>query len=449
MNYSEMKQAIQRACEELKVDKYDIFYMENAGTSADALFHDINNFSAESRAGICFRAVVNGKLGQASTEAMSPEEAYRIVESAVQNAGLMENEEEAMIRPAGDAYEETETLHTKAPEAAEMIEAALRIQEGLYKADPRICDGTESGLSFDTLKIAVTNSEGVDLSFETDYTTVFMEAMAESGEEKYMDWSVKAVDFADMDAEELIRETVDNTVSRIGEDSCDTGNYTLVFSQAMTATMLATFFTAFNGEAANQKMSRFGESIGTVVASPLVTVIDDPFLSGSRIHLPFDAEGCATKKKSVIEAGTLKTLLYDMKSAKKAGVESTGNGLKASYAAPVSVMPTNFYMLPGDAGTEEEVYKKVGNGILITALNGLHAGANPVTGDFSLSSAGYLIEDGRKGRPVKNFTISGNFYQWLKDISMVGSEVKVRSPRGLTTFSAPCVVVPDMPVAGK
>lgn len=449
MNYTEMKQAIMKACEELKVEKYDIFYMENAGSSVSALFHEINNFSTESRAGICFRAVVDGKLGQASTEAMSEEEAYRIVEAAVMNAKLMENTDEAMIRPAGDAYADVAMQHTTVPETAEMVESTLKLQEGVYAADSRICDGTESGLSFDTLKIAVANSEGVDLSFETDYTTIFAEATATDGTEKYSDWTMKAVDYKDIDMEALIKETVDSAVSRIGEASCDTGSYTAVFSPAMTATMFATFFTAFNGEAANQKMSRFADSIGEVVASPLVTLVDDPFLEGSRIHLPFDAEGTATAKKNVIEAGTLKTLLYDMKSAKKAGTESTGNGLKASYAAAVSVMPTNFVMLGGTDGTEEEVYEKVGNGILITAMNGLHAGANPVTGDFSLSSAGYMIEDGKKGRPVKNFTISGNFYQWLKDITMVGSEVKVRSPRGLSTFNAPCVVVPNVPVAGK
>lgn len=449
MNYTEMKQAIKKACEDLQVEKYDIYYMENAGTGVNALFHDINNFSTESRAGICFRAVVDGKLGQASTEAMSEEEAYRIVEAAVRNAKLMESAEEAMIRPLGDVYTDAESLHTTAPATAEMVETTLKLQEGLYAADSRICDGTESGLSYDTLKIAVANSEGVDLSFETDYTTVYAEASAADGTEKYSDWTEKAVDFKDIDLDELIKETVDSTVSRIGEASCDTGRYTAVFSPAMTATMFATFFTAFNGEAANQKMSRFADSIGEVVASPLVTVVDDPFLEGSRIHLPFDAEGTATVKKNVIENGTLKTLLYDMKSAKKAGMESTGNGLKASYAAPVSVMPTNFVMQPGTDGTEEEIYAKVGNGILITAMNGLHAGANPVTGDFSLSSAGYMIKDGKKGRPVKNFTISGNFYQWLKDITMVGSEVKVRSPRGLSTFNAPCVVVPNMPVAGE
>ena len=130
-------------------------------------------------------------------------------------------------------------------------------------------------------------------------------------------------------------------------------------------------------------------------------------------------------------------------------MKSTGNGRKASYASKVNILPYNFFLAAGDAGSREDIFKTTGKGIYITALNGLHAGANPITGDFSISSEGFLIEDGVKGRPVKQFTISGNFYELLKKIALVGSEMKLGTPRMGCCFGAPTIMVKDISVAGK
>ena len=112
-------------------------------------------------------------------------------------------------------------------------------------------------------------------------------------------------------------------------------------------------------------------------------------------------------------------------------------------------MPYNFYMEKGQAGSKEDIFQAIQNGIYITQLDGLHAGANPASGDFSLSSGGFLIKDGRKDRPLKNFTISGNFYQLLKDVALVGSDLEFQMPRGTSCFGGPSIAVKGMAVAGK
>ena len=85
----------------------------------------------------------------------------------------------------------------------------------------------------------------------------------------------------------------------------------------------------------------------------------------------------------------------------------------------------------------------------MTELNGMHAGADPKTGDFSLSSAGFLISGGEKQGPVKGFTVAGNFFQILKDIELVGSDLEFHTPEGFSVYGAPCVVVKELSVAGK
>ena len=156
----------------------------------------------------------------------------------------------------------------------------------------------------------------------------------------------------------------------------------------------------------------------------------------------------ATYTKNVIEKGVLNTLLYNMKTAAVAGKETTGNAGKAGYDGAVNVRPFAMYLDAGEL-TEEELLAKAGNGVLITSLGGLHAGANPISGDFSLQSSGFMIVDGKKGDYVKSFTVAGNFYDLLKNITALSDKVTLPSPFGITTFGSPYVLVENLSIAGK
>jgi PmbA protein len=179
-----------------------------------------------------------------------------------------------------------------------------------------------------------------------------------------------------------------------------------------------------------------------------VTLVDDPAYPGSPLPMPFDAEGTPTRRKNVIENGVLTTLLYSLKTAAAAGRATTGNASKRSYAAKISVSPFTLYLAPGTL-TEDELLAKAGNGVYINALGGLHAGANGITGDFSLQSAGFLIENGRKGRAVRSFTVAGNFYDLLRQITAVADTVELPTATGITCFGSPSVLVEGLSVAGK
>jgi PmbA protein len=166
------------------------------------------------------------------------------------------------------------------------------------------------------------------------------------------------------------------------------------------------------------------------------------------MQTPFDGEGVATMRRNVIENGVLKTLLYDLTTAKKAGVESTGNGQKGSYSAPVAIAPYNFAIAAGEDSLEG-LFEQVGNGVYITECKGFHAGANAVTGDFSIESAGFVIRDGKRAEPVKSFTVAGNFFDLLKQIDRLGNEIVWGIPGGFTVYGSPHILVRNVSIAGK
>ena len=212
--------------------------------------------------------------------------------------------------------------------------------------------------------------------------------------------------------------------------------------------ILSAFASAFSAKSAQMGMSRLAGKVGEKIAADIITVTDDPQREGMAMRTNFDAEGVPARKKAVIEGGVLKTLLHNRETAAKDGCASTGNASKASYSSPIGIRPYAFCIEPGE-NTVEELYAMAGEGILITELKGLHAGANPITGDFSVESEGFIIKDGKKAGPIKSFTIAGNFFNMLMEIDSLSNEVKWGIPGGFTVFGSPDVLVKDMSIAGK
>ena len=137
-----------------------------------------------------------------------------------------------------------------------------------------------------------------------------------------------------------------------------------------------------------------------------------------------------------------------MKTAAVAGKETTGNASKAGYDAPVGIRPFTMYLENGEL-SEEALLEKAGNGVYITSLGGLHAGANPISGDFSLQSSGFKIENGKKTDYIKAFTVAGNFYELLKNVAALADNCHLPRAMGSTAFGSPSVLVEGLSVAGK
>ena len=242
----------------------------------------------------------------------------------------------------------------------------------------------------------------------------------------------------------IAREAVDKTLFMLDAAPVPSGTYRAVFAPEVMVSFLSTFSGVFSAENAQQGMSLLAGKEGQTVAAPCVTLTDDPLRAGGWASCPFDGEGVACFKKNVLENGVLKTLLHNLKTAKKAGVRTTGNASRAGYAAPVGVAPTNFYFAPG-ALSPDALCAQMGDGLVILDVSGLHAGANPISGDFSLIAKGYVVKDGKKASAVNQITVAGNFYQLLQNIRAFGDDLTF--PNG--GIGSPSADVGEISVAGK
>lgn len=448
MDYNAFKEAVLAAAKAAGLTEYELYYQSSASTNVGAFQHEMNKFSSGISGGVCFRCVVNGRMGYASTEALSEAEAASIVERAMENAKVLEADEPVFLCEGGLTYEKPDVTPYDLPTTEALIAKLMETQEKLYAADPAMVDGCQSQALSQTVRIAICNSKGLDLSCEANIAGLVAVAVASDGQEMANDFQVKLGKLDAIDVDALTKKAAKGAVSKLGGDVAPTAVCPVVFAPDAMTDLLSTFSAVFSAENVQKGLSKLGGKEGEVIASPIVTLVDDPFHPESPIPMPFDAEGCPARKKNVIEGGRLQTLLYNLKTAAVAGKQTTGNASKSGYASAVDISPFFMYLAPGEL-TEEELLKKAGSGVFINELGGLHAGADPISGDFSLQSAGFLIEDGKKTTHVKSFTVAGNFYELLEKITALSDKVEFPAAMGETAFGSPCVLVENLSVAGK
>ena len=442
MEFKQIKEIISAACEKYGVKEYEVTYSIGENISAETLKDEISAFSSGESASVSFRCIVDGHMGYASTSFFDADEIEDLVVRASDNARAIENNDVVVIFKGSESYGTPTAPEPKTVDAAELKNKALELQKRTYATDSAVVDGTQSiAISFRD-EIYMYNSHGLELSNKVGMTGCYVEAVVnKDGESRNNFEFAETIDGEKF--EELPAKAVNGALEKIGATEIPTGKYNIVIDGTQMRSLLSAFSPSFSAKNAILGMSLLAGKEGEKIASDIVTITDDAMRDGCPVQTPFDEEGVATYKKNVVENGVLKTLLYDLTTAIKTGKQTTANGRRGGNIAPY-----NFAISAGE-NTLDELFAKAGDGIYVTGVKGLHAGANAITGDFSVESEGFLIKDGKKAGPIKSFTVAGNFFELLKKIDSLSNEVKWGIPGGFTVFGSPDVLLRDMSVAGK
>ena len=442
MNFTEIKDIISSACTKFNVEEYEIFYTVGEDISAETLKDEVSAFASGESAKVFFRCLVDGHMGYSSSSFFDADELVDLVLRAKESASVIENNDVVVIFKGSESYSKTTAPEPQIVDAGELKNKALELQKATYETDSAVVDGTQSiAMSF-SKEIYLYNSHGLELSNKVGMSGCYVVAVVNKDGEARDNFEF-AENINSEDAKNLPAKAVQGALDKIGASEIPTGKYNIVLDGTQMRSLLSAFSSAFSAKNALLGMSRLAGKEGENIAADIVSITDDPMREGCPVQAPFDDEGVATYKKSVVENGILKTLLYDLTTAIKTGKETTANGRRGGNIAPY-----NFGICAGE-DTLESLFEKAGDGIYVTGIKGLHAGANAITGDFSVESEGFLIKDGKKAGPVKSFTVAGNFYTLLQDVDSLSNEVKWGIPGGFTVFGSPDVLIKNMSVAGK
>lgn len=448
MDIQDFKEAVSARCRALGLTEYELYYQTAESTSVGVFQQEVDRFTGAVDGGVCFRCLIGGRMGYASTEALTREEAARIVEAAMDNAAALESVDPEFLGEGGQSYAAVDRDLYPLPTTQALIDTALDAQKRLYAADPRVVDGTSTQALSERMEIRIWNSKGLDLSYVNHVTGLVTMAVVSDGTQMANAAKISLGRLDTISRQTLAEATVEEALGKLGGEPAPTGRYPVVFSPKAMAALLQTYQGIFSARRAQKGLSKLAQAEGTLVASEAVTIVDDPFHPDSPSRMPFDGEGSPTRRKEVLGSGVLRTLLYDLQTANVAGKQTTGNAAKGSYKSAVGIRPFSMYLASGES-SPEALLAQAGDGVYIDSVTGLHAGANAVSGDFSLQSEGYLIRGGEKTTHVKSFTVAGNFYQLLKDIVAVANDSRLQDPLGPTAFGAPTTLVQGLSIAGK
>lgn len=228
--------------------------------------------------------------------------------------------------------------------------------------------------------------------------------------------------FEERGPEEIALAAARRAVMMLGARKAPAGMMPVVLSSEAGGTMVhEAIGHGLEADLVQSGMSVYTGKLGTQVASPLVTVIDDATIPHARGSFPFDDEGSPGERTVLVEDGILTGYLYDRLSAMKDGCASTGNGRRESYQAKPIVRMSNTLIAPGTE-RPEAVIRAVEKGLLVRKMGG--GQVNTVNGDFVFEVAeGYLIDKGEIGEPVRGATLTGNGPEVLKRIIKVGADL--------------------------
>ncbi|AVX20127.1 PmbA protein [Carboxydocella sporoproducens DSM 16521] len=443
----------------LRIGEQALAYLKKAGTvegeiylsSSRELSVDVANSQVETlkmaeEQGLGIRVFREGKLGFAYTSDFSPAAVQRAVEQALANAvhtaadpayGLPENAKDYPELQLLDPLLAQTPVETK-------IELAKRVEAQAHAADPRVKITESCGYSESQYTIAIVNTRGLKASYEGGYCGAYAFVVAEDKGEAQTGYHFNyALDFNSLNPEEIGREAGLQAARMLGAEPLTTATMPVVFAPRIATAFLGVLAPALSAEAVQKGKSLFAGKIGSNVAAPLVTLIDDGRRPGAIMSAPFDGEGVPSQETILIQAGRLDSFLYNTYAARKEGKQSTGNGQRPSgFKGTPEIGTTNFFLAPGPV-SPEQLLAEIEYGFYVTEVMGMHT-ANPISGDFSVGAAGFLIEKGQLTKPVRGVALAGNLAELLQKIDAIADDLTFFGGKG-----SPTVRIQAMPVSGK
>lgn len=313
------------------------------------------------------------------------------------------------------------------------IDIARRCEQAALSADDRISNTEGGGLSSHHGAALYANSTGFHGLSRSSNHSISCCAIAGSGDAMQRDyWYDKQRDRRKlMDPEAVGEETARRILRRLDARQPGTMSCPVVFEAPVASSLLSHLAGAISGAALYRKTSFLTDSLGTELFRPFVRIHEQPLLPGAAGSASFDGEGVATRTRDIVREGVLDSYLLDSYSARKLGMESTGN------AGGVH----NLTLESTAGGGLEALLAQMNHGLLVTELIGF--GVNQVTGDYSRGAFGFLVEGGEIASPVQEMTIAGNLRDMFLALEAVGSDTDIR--RNLRTGS---ILIGNMTVAG-
>jgi PmbA protein len=386
---------------------------------------EVEHFVSAQSEGIGIRVIRDGRTGFAYAGTLDPSAIAAVLADARENVQFGTPDEWAGLADPDGVDVVAQQLWND-DLAAYATEAKIQLAKDLE----RLTLGKDSRLRVDdsnyadaAVESAVASTSGVRRSGRENGCYVSVGTLADDGDETQTGFGFSVGRSPDeFDLDKAAREAADRATRLLGATKPASQRVTVVLDPYVTASFLGVISSTLNGEAVAKGRSLFRDRVGDAVANPIVTLVDDPTNPLAYTATDLDGEGLAARRNVLLDDGVLRGFVHNSYSARRAGTRSTGNAVRGGYAGTPGVGCLALQLRPGTRD-QAAIVSGIDHGVLIQAVQGLHSGVNPVSGDFSVGASGLLITNGEVGAPIREFTIASTLQRMLLDIVEIGGDV--------------------------
>ena len=387
---------------------------------------EVEHFVSSESAGVGVRVIADGRQGMAWAGVLDDAALRECLAEARDNAAFGTVDPHAgLAEPDGVAPVELR-LHDDrlaSVPTEHKIDLAIELERLVTAGDRRML-GVESADYADSHSVgAIASSTGVRACGSETSAYVGAYALAGAGDEVTTGFGFSVGRSAeDLDLEVAAADAVQRATRMLGAQKVDGRRLTVVFDPYVTSQFLGLVAEMLSGEAVLRGRSPFADRVGERVAAEGVTLLDDAVDPAALTASDVDGEGLACRRVPLVEDGRLVGYLHNAYTGRATGAASTGSAQRAGHRGTPGVGPHVAKLLPGTA-SHDEVLARVGDGLLVHELSGLHSGVNPVSGDLSVGVEGVLLRGGEPAEPVREVTIGSTIQRMLAEVVAVGADL--------------------------
>lgn len=434
MTFDEAKAFLLARAKELGLE-VEILATEKRSLTLEAFEGKLSQITQATQGGVGLRAVVGGKTGYAYSEERSEEALAWALAEAKENAELQTTADGFLPQGAALGRKDLLSEGLSAP-LAEKAQRALEL-EATLRQDKRVKQVVVASYREQEALTTLASTAGVSGAYRDGLASLVTGVLMQEGKSVKQGYEqIRQKEFHTLEPGKTALEATRRVGRLLGAKPLQTGRMTAYLEPEAVAGLLMVFLYMLSGKSVMEGKSRLADKLGSRVVSELITLTDDPLREDGLDSRPFDSEGTPSESLTIIENGVLKSFMHNSVTAQATGQRNTGHAQR-SYRGTLEVGPSNLVLEPGAGVTMRE-------GVLVTGLMGLHAGADPISGDFSLQAFGLKIEGGEVTHPVEDFAISGNLLELLGRVVGIGSDLKWTPYGGAT----PMLEVADVSFAG-
>jgi PmbA protein len=429
---------------------YDAVAGESESIGLELFEGKVKSTEISSSRGVGIRLFRDSKEGSrpgfAFTERFTPDALARTVDDAWSHANLTDPVDLDLPQPAQladlDLLSFNPALESVTLE--EMKALGLKLEEVAKGGDPRIENVPYLGVSRSGGFSLIANSSGVLYESKSNSISAYVGVVAKQGDVRKMgvySRGGRAFDPIVFDPELMARRAVERGVELLDAAPVSSDTYPVVFSHRVSGQLFGMFGSPFFAEAAQKGQSRLKDKVGESIAAPLFNLVSDPLIPGAPGSHLFDGEGVPAQRLVVVKDGVFQTFLYNLESAKKAGVAPTGTGSRG-YSGKAGTGFAN-YIVPLGRDSLESLLGHYPKCLLVVKLEG-GSGCSAISGEISIGAQGFLYEHGQRVRAVDRVTLSTNFFDLLPGIRGLSNEYS----DAFSSVKVPDVLVESVHVSG-